>query len=94
MTAPVLRVRVNAPMAAIVIAVVLVAGGGWLALVLTKTIPVATGLLVLSHGFVWLTAHAMPSAMQWYREKRLTFDLSSEPPGALGERDTPREGHR
>lgn len=75
-----LRVRVNGPMAAIVIGVVWAGVGSWLALVLSKTIPIETGWLILSHAAVWISANVIPSAIQWYREKRLVLDFGSDPP--------------
>lgn len=67
-------------MAAIVITLIVCMFGTWLALVLTKTISVETIYPFLSHLATFLLASFLPGIVSVWREKRLVFDTSSDPP--------------
>jgi hypothetical protein len=78
-----LRVRITGPVAAIVIAAMLIASGGWLVLVLTKTLPVESGVTLLSHLSFFLFGSGVP-LVQWFRAKRIRFDIASSDPPERG----------
>jgi len=76
---PPIRVRVNAPMAAIACTAILCATGTWLALVLTHTVRPESGWTLLSHVAAFFGGGALPLTSYW-REKRLELELESDPP--------------
>jgi hypothetical protein len=79
---------VTAPVAAIVIVAMLIVGLGWLALVLTKTLPIDSGLSLLTHLGVFLFGANVP-LVQWFRSKRIRLDTSSDPPSGGEKQDDP-----
>lgn len=66
-------------MAAVLIAIIVTGSGVWLTLVLTHTIPVESGWELLSHFVALLAGGALPLTSYW-REKRIAFDITSDPP--------------
>ncbi len=74
-----MRIRLNWPLAAVVIVVFLGTLGAWLALVLSKVLPVESGLTLLSHAGAFVSGTFIPLVTYW-REKKLTFEVDSEPP--------------
>lgn len=80
MSQPVYRFRFNGPAAAVAITLVVCTFATWLTLVLTKTISVETIYPFLSHLAVFIVSSFLPSMISMWKERRLTFDIQSDPP--------------
>lgn len=77
---PVYRFRFNGPAAAVAITLVVCTFATWLTLVLTRTIAVETIYPFLSHLAVFVVSSFLPSMISMWKERRLTFDIRSDPP--------------
>jgi len=74
-----MHIRINNAIAAIVITAMILVIGGWLALVLTKTISFDTGVQVASHFGAYLAGAFTPLVLYW-KDRKIQFDLDSDPP--------------
>lgn len=74
-----MKIRLNWPLAAVVIVVFVGTLGTWLSLVLAKVLPVQSGLTLLSHAGAFGSGTFIPLVTYW-REKKLALELDSDPP--------------
>lgn len=73
------NVRLNGPIAAIVITAMVLLWCTWLALCITKTLPWQSGLTLLSYVFAYGAGGATPLTM-WWKDKGIDFSAASDPP--------------
>ena len=75
-----MRIRLNWPLAIVLCVLFVSSLGTWLALVLAKIVPVESGWTLLSH-FGTLLAGSLVPLLTYWREKKISFEVSdSDPP--------------
>jgi hypothetical protein len=85
-----MRIKMNWPIAIVIITFAILILGGWLSLVLSKTITIESGYELASHAAAYVAGAFTPLILYW-KEKRITFDVDSDPPKAMRAGDkTPR----
>jgi hypothetical protein len=77
---PVYRLRFNGAAAAVVIAIVFAAVGTWLTLVLVGLVNVESIYPFLERLGYFVTGGLLPGMFSLWRERRIAFDITSDPP--------------
>lgn len=83
-----MRIRFNWPIAIVICTLAILLLGGWLSLVLTKTITIESGYELASHAAAYIAGAFTPLILYW-KDKRISFQMNSDRPPA--DSDKPEE---